>query len=124
METFTRFVLPAVLLGLTLAFGFWLSRSGRPFNAGLFNLHKLIALATVITAGLQFARLLKVQAPAVSLILVIIAALCALALFASGALLSLAKPAPAFVLRIHQIAPFFLLISSAASILLWIRSQL
>ncbi|GAP15692.1 hypothetical protein LARV_03484 [Longilinea arvoryzae] len=124
MQTLTRFLTPAILFGLTLAFGFWLSRSGRSFNALLFNLHKLIALSAVVTAGLQFARLFKEQAPLAGLTLMVVAGLCALALFVTGALLSLAKPAPVFVLRIHGIAPFLLLICSAASIFLWMRSEL
>ncbi len=124
VEAYTRFIPSGVLFGLTLAFGIWLSRSGRPFNALLFNLHKLIALGAVVTAGLQVARLLKGQTPAAEIILLAAAAISVLALFITGALLSLKNPAPVFVLRIHQIAPFLLLGNLAASIFTWTQGKM
>jgi hypothetical protein len=50
-----------------------------------------------------------------------IAAVSALALFATGALLSQPKPAALLVLRIHQIAPLLLVVSAVASLVLFQR---
>jgi hypothetical protein len=43
LHILSRFVIPGIVFILTLAFGFWLSRSGRPYNGLLFNIHQLIA---------------------------------------------------------------------------------
>lgn len=120
MAIFSRFVLPALLLLLTIASGIGLSHHGKPYPGLFFNFHKLIALAALITAGVQFSRLLSDFSTAAVTVLLGAAAVCALALFISGAFLSLARPAPPFVLRVHQIALPLLLITSLASIFLWI----
>ena len=53
MDTVARFVTPVIVFLLTLASGFWLSRSGKPLKTGSFTLHKLIALAAVVVTALQ-----------------------------------------------------------------------
>jgi hypothetical protein len=124
LEALSHFLIPGVIFLFTLVTGLWLSHTGRPFNGLLFNAHKLIALAAAITAGVQFARLLKLSTPAIAIVLLGAAAVCTLGMFVSGALLSLAKPAPVFVLRIHQVTPVLLLASVLASIWLWISQPL
>ncbi len=57
METLSKFTLPGILFALTLAFGFWLSHAGKPYNGLLFNVHKLIALGAVVLAVLRLASL-------------------------------------------------------------------
>jgi hypothetical protein len=85
----SKFVVPGVVFLLTLASGVWLGLNGKPFNGVLFNLHKLIALGGVILAGMQIVRALRaVDAGTLLIALVIVAGLCILALFASGALIS------------------------------------
>lgn len=124
MEPFSRFFLPGGLLLLTLASGLWLSHIGRPLNVLLFTVHKLIALGAVVTAGIQFARLMKVATPAFGIVFLAVAVISALALFASGALLSQAKPAAVFMLRIHQIAPVLLVASLLMSVVVFINGKL
>lgn len=124
MENISRFFVPGGLLLITLASGVWLSRAGRPLNGLLVTLHKLIALAAVVTAGIQFARLMKIASPALGMVFLGIAAISVLALFASGALLSQVKPAAKIMLRIHQIAPVLLVVSSIASVALFITDSL
>lgn len=121
MDATSRFLLPGGIFLLTLASGLWVSHSGRPLSTGLITLHKLIALGSVVTLGIQFARLLKVATPTLAVAMLVVATVCALTLFATGALLSQAKPAALFVLRIHQVAPLLLLVSAAASLVLFQR---
>ena len=119
METITKFYTPGMGLLLTLAFGFWLSNSGRPYNGILFNIHKLIALGIVILTVIQVSRLLKiVNSPAVILALLVVAALCVIALFASGALMSLNKLDYMLVLTVHRIAPAVMVLAMGAAIYL------
>ncbi len=99
---------------LTLAFGFWLSRVGRPYNGALFNLHKLLALGAVVVAGIQIAGMLK-SAGALAPTIALLAAGGAgvIALFATGALMSLNNPNYALLLNIHRVAPVLVVIALA-----------
>jgi hypothetical protein len=106
METLSKFTLPGILFALTLVFGFGLSHAGKPYNGLLFNVHKLIALGAVVLAVLRFASIPRpVDSFALLVGLLVIAALCALALFVSGALMSAGKLEYAVMLTIHRVAP-------------------
>ena len=90
---------------LTLVFGIWLSLSGKPYNGFLFNIHKLIALGSVVASALQLYQLLKgLQVQTFMLILIIMAGMCILALFFSGAMMSAGKLDYQGMLIIHRIA--------------------
>lgn len=106
MDAITQFAIPGVVFLLTLIFGFWLSSAGKPYNGVIFNIHKLIALGAVIATVIQLSQVLK---PADSLALVIallvVAAVCIVALFASGALMSMGKANYGLLLTVHRIAP-------------------
>ncbi|MFZ5809538.1 MAG: hypothetical protein ACOY16_09695 [Chloroflexota bacterium] len=119
METLSKFTLPGILFVLTLAFGFWLSRAGKPYNGLLFNAHKLIALGAVVLAVMRFSSIPRpVDSFALIACLLVIAALCVLALFVSGALMSAGKLDHALVLTIHRIAPGVLAICCALALYL------
>jgi hypothetical protein len=104
MELVNRFIIPGILFLLTLAFGFWLSHAGKPYNSLLFTVHKLIALGGVIYAGWQFFQWTKAaNAPPTLTVLLVTTALCVIALFVSGGLLSAEKLDYARMLLIHRI---------------------
>ena len=97
-------ILPGCAFFLTLAFGFWLSSAGKPYNGVLFNIHKLIALGGVIYAGWQLSQWMRAaNTPAALVVLLVVAALCVIAPFVSGGLLSAGKLDYALMLRIHRI---------------------
>lgn len=121
MEQISRFYLPGGLLLITLFSGFWLSHTGRPLNGLLFTVHKLVALAAVVLMGIRFAGLMKIASPALGMAFLVMGAISALALFASGALLSQVKPASTLVLRIHQVSPVLLVGSLVTGIVLFIN---
>ena len=110
-------LIPALLFLATVVFGFWVRARGRPYQALLFNIHKLIALAGVV---LMVIRLIKLDPfsslPALALILVGVAFVCALAMFVSGALLSIQEEISRPVLGIHQISAALILLTALASI--------
>ena len=102
----SKFIVTGILFLLTLAFGFWLSRSGKPYNGILFNIHKLIALAMVVVAVLQLIKVLKTpSSPMLLIVMLVLAGLCVIALFASGALMSAGKLNYTIMLAVHRIAP-------------------
>ncbi len=120
MDMFSKFVAPGTAFLLTLAFGFWLSNAGKPYNGILFNIHKLIALGAVIIAVVQFAQTLKTaNALAVIVALLVLAAICVIALFASGALMSAGKLDYGLMLTIHRIAPAVLVVAMALVVYLF-----
>jgi hypothetical protein len=117
MSLLTNFAFPGLLFLLTLAFGFWLSQAGKPYNGLLFNLHKLIALGAVVLAVIQFSKtLIGLPSPALISLLLVIAAVCVIALFTSGALMSAGKLDYAVMLTIHRIAPVMLVIALGLTI--------
>jgi chromate transport protein ChrA len=122
METLSKFTLPGILFALTLAFGFGLSHAGKPYNGLLFNAHKLIALGAVVLAVL---RLASIPRPFDSFALIagllVIAAVCVIALFVSGALMSAGKLDYAVMLTIHRVAPGMLAICCALVLYLLVR---
>lgn len=112
-----KFALPGILFALTLAFGFWLSHVGKPYNGLLLNVHKLIALGGVVLAAIQLSKTLG--SPGWLLIaLLVIAVLCVIALFASGALMSAGKLNYALMLTIHRVAPVVLVVCCALALYL------
>jgi hypothetical protein len=114
MQIISEFFIPAILILLTFAFGFLLSRLGKPYNGLVFNLHKLTALAAVVLGSIQTYNLM--QGSAVQPVLLVLAAVCILeiiALFATGALMSIGKLPHAPLLLIHRIALVFLPLAAA-----------
>ncbi|MFN2108116.1 MAG: hypothetical protein ACK2UI_00515 [Anaerolineae bacterium] len=108
----SKFVLPGIAFVLTLAFGFWVSHLGRPYNGLLFNVHKLIALGAVIATIVQLTKVLKnANALVLIIVLLVVAALCVIALFASGAFMSIGNVDYGLMLTVHRIAPVVLVIA-------------
>lgn len=122
METLSKFTLPGILFALTLAFGFGLSYAGKPYNGLLFNVHKLIALGAVVLAALRLASIPRpVDSFAFIAGLLVIAALCVIALFVSGALMSARKLEYTVMLTIHRVAPGVLALCCALALYLLVR---
>jgi hypothetical protein len=118
MDTFSKFFLPAVLFLLTIAFGLWLSRLGKSYNGILFNFHKLIALGVVIFTVVQFSKTMNIANSPLLIVMLIVAGLCVVALFANGALMSLGKLDYDFTLTIHRVAPVLVMIAMGGAIYL------
>lgn len=96
-----------------------MSRKGKPYNGLLFNLHKLIALGTVILTAMAVYQALKViDTSATIILLLIIAALSGIALFASGALMSAGKGEYRVMKLIHNISPVALILAMLATVYL------
>jgi hypothetical protein len=117
MEIASKFIAPGIVFLLTLIFGFWLSNSGKPYNGILFNIHKLIALGAVVATATQIYNIFKVMEPQSPIvILVILAAICVVALFASGAFMSIGNLNYHVMKTIHNIAPVLMVIAMALTL--------
>jgi hypothetical protein len=119
MDMYSKFLTPGIVFLLTLVFGFWLSRVGKPYNGILFNIHKLIALGTVIVTGMQFYKTLNnLDTQVLIVVLLVVAGICVAALFASGAFMSIGNLNYQVMKTIHNIAPVLVVIIMAATICL------
>jgi len=97
--------------------GFWLSRSGKPHNGIIFNIHKLIALAAVALFVISLYRTNRVAGLSpVELLASVVTGLFLVGLFVTGALVSIDKPMPVIVLKLHHIMPYLAVPSTAATL--------
>jgi hypothetical protein len=118
-----QFAVPSGLFILTLVFGFWLSHLGKPYNGILFNIHKLIALGAVVVMAIQMVKLLRgMEIQALVIVLLVVAALCVIALFVSGALMSAGKLEYNLMLAIHRVASF-VLVAGLGLVALFIKNS-
>lgn len=114
-----KFVIAGIFLVLIIVSGLWLSRSGRPLNTLLLTIHKLISVAGVVFLVVTLYRLnqtaplspLEISLSAVTILLFIM-------LIVTGGLLSTGKILPGIVLRIHQVVPTLVILSTAANLYL------
>lgn len=104
--------------------GIWMSRVGKPYNTGLFTIHKLVGLALGVFLGVTIYRTHQ----AAPLGLLTIAAIVVTILFfigtvVAGGLLSIDKPMPAVVLRLHQVGPVLSVLLTAGILYLLLKGQ-
>lgn len=104
---------PGLALALSVIFGFWLSRLGKPYQQVVFNIHKLLALAVVVMVALGFNQRFKSEVISTEwLLLMILIAIMTIILFASGALMSLEKWNYHWLKWIHRLASITLVLGA------------
>ena len=104
---------------LSIIFGIWLSYAGKPLNQVIFTIHKLLALATVIFAGIVIYNINKnLNFNAISITLIVFIIIFFIALFTTGILLSFEKAMPGIVLVLHKIFTILVVIFGIISIYL------
>jgi hypothetical protein len=110
MNIYSNFTIPGFLyLGMVL-FGIWLGIAGKPYNTAIFTVHKLIALAFVVLTIIKLLPFLKeTSVTGMLLMLLIIAILCTLGLFAGGAAMSIIEGNNIVLIWLHRILPVALL---------------
>ncbi len=115
----SRIAIIGVLSLCTLLSGIWLSNSGKPLNVVIFNIHKLIALATVIILAVTvYQSRADIGMRALVWGAVVVTGLLFLSLFITGALLSIIQPTNRVILTIHNIVPLLVVVSTAVTVYL------
>lgn len=115
----SRFLVPGLLLVLSLVSGLWLSHSGRPLNTAVLTIHKLLALAMAVSTALVIYHLRKgAGISTTAWLAVVLTALPVVALFLTGALLSAGKQAHGLMLTTHQVAPVLVAAAGAVTVFL------
>lgn len=111
---------PLILFLITVGFGFWVSKVGRPYHSGLFNIHKLVALAGVVLAVLRFRSVFSIGTLTSWILLaLILTGFSVILLFASGAVMSIREDEPGIALFIHRAGPVIIAICLAGMLFLF-----
>jgi hypothetical protein len=101
--------------------GFWLSRSGKPYNGITFTIHKLISVAEVVFLVITIYQINQTAAlNAIELTVVVVTGLAFLVTIISGGLVSADILMPAAI-WMHRITPFLTVLSTAAILVLLLR---
>lgn len=96
--------------------GFWLSRSGKPYSAILFNIHKLIGLAALVFLLITIYQINQAATlSAIELTAGVVTGLFFLSTIISGGLVSIDKPIPAAISMMHKLFPYLTVLSTAVT---------
>jgi len=108
-----------LFLLLVFLSGFWLSRTGKPYHAVAFNIHKLIALGAVIILAITVFRVHQAAPPGPAQITaIVVTGLCFAATIVTGGLLSIGKPMPAAISVVHHVFPYLTILATAGTLYL------
>jgi heme A synthase len=114
---YSKLIIAGVSFLLILLSGFWLSGTGRPLNSILLTVHKLISVAAVvylIVNVIKVHRATPLNPFEIGLSLASL--LFFLVMVATGGLLSTSKTMPVFVLKIHQIMPYMVIMATSITL--------
>jgi len=134
METHvSRIVFIGLLFLVVLLSGVWLSRnlrlndprpSGKPLTGADSAVHKLIALATGIIAGVTIRSLHRgIEFSSIEFTAVIVAGLLFVLMVVSGSLLSLGKARNKGIVALHNVGSVLTLVATAGAIYLLMRGR-
>jgi hypothetical protein len=112
-----RLIETGIFLLLMFLSGFWLSRGGKPYPGGKFNLHKFIGLGTgVFLIVLVYRAHQAAPLSAAQVTAVVITALLFILNVIAGGLVSLSKPMPGAVKLIHKVFPYLCAIAAGMTV--------
>lgn len=117
--TNSNIFIPLVLFLITVGFGFWVSKVGKPYHPGLFNIHKLVALAGVVLAVLRFRSGFSINViTSWILFALVLTGLSVILLFVTGAIMSIREDEPRIALFIHRAGPVIITLCLAGMLFL------
>ena len=104
--------------------GIWLSHLGKPYNTGVFTVHKLVGLAVGILLGAMVYQTYKATPlDPVQIAAIVITVLFFIGTVAAGGLLSIDLEVPAFVQKLHRFLPVLTVLSTAGTLVLLLRGS-
>jgi len=118
-----RWVGAGVVFVVILLSGYGLSRSGKPYGTLVFTIHKLVAVAAVVTLGVTVYRMNRAGTlSAAGLLFAIVSGVFFIGTMATGGALSVEAATetalPAFVHKLHQVTPYLTVLSTAVTLFL------
>jgi hypothetical protein len=120
--------LRVVVTGLSFVFiflsGYWLSRSGKPYSAIVFNIHKLVGLAIGVFLIMTVRQVHQVAPLGLAdIIAIVVTVLLFVGVVAAGGLLSVDKPMPVAVSMVHKLLPYVAVLSTAVTLYLLLNRK-
>ncbi len=126
--THPNFTTTGIFFLFILLSGFWVSRSGKPYNGLIFNIHKLIGLAagiylirivhltnqSVPLSGLQWAAIIIT----ILLFVVAVAAGGLLSILDTGGLKNLGSTMQSTIELAHKVMPYVIVVSTGLTVYL------
>ena len=123
-----KVIITGLFFVFVFLFGFWLSRSGKPYNALVFNFHKLIGLAMGIfliltvyrahqTAPFSSLNILSITITVI-IFFILVAAGGLLSIEAAGGLENINQSVSTTISVIHRVFPYLAILSTAATLYL------
>jgi len=123
-----KVITTGLFFGFVFIFGYWLSRSGKPYNALIFNIHKLIGLAmgiflivTVYRAH-QATPLSPLDITVIAVTIIIFVSLVAagglLSIQAAGNFENISQSMSTAISVIHKVFPYLAVIATAVTLYL------
>ena len=115
----TRWIVTGGFLLCVFLSGFWLSRAGKPYPGGRFNLHKFIGLGlgafwiVMIYRAHQAAPFNTSQVTAIAT-----TALLYIVNIIAGGLVSIEKPMPGAVKLVHRVLPYLCALGAGTTVYL------
>jgi hypothetical protein len=101
--------------------GFWLRRSGKPYATLKLNVHKFIALGTLVYLGVSIYRMNQaIGLGMVEQTLSIIGGALFLSAVITGGLVSVEKQMPSWVQLLHKLSPYLTVLTTAAALYLMV----
>lgn len=109
-----------VLFAVIIASGFWMSSLGKPYNTGIFTVHKLIAIAAVVILTVIAVKTGRASGlNGYETTGIIVTGVVLLGTLVSGGIMSVMEAAPAAVLRVHQVFPFLSTVTAGVTLFLF-----
>lgn len=119
MSTQSRVVGAGLLFVFIFLSGFWLSSTGKPYNAAASTIHKLLGVGAGVLLVVTMVQVNQSGGlSGIEIVASVVTGLLFLSLVASGGLLMIDRQMPAVVQRVHHIAPYLTVLSSAATLYL------
>ena len=119
----SRIIGARVLFVFVFLSGFWLNRSGRPINAIILTVHKLIALGTLIFIGVTVYQINQTaQLSTAAIVATVMTGIFFIATIIAGGLLSLDKPVSAMSI-VHKVGPFLTVAGAIVTMVLLANPQ-
>ena len=115
----SEFISAGLFFLFIFLFGFWLKRAGKPYNAILFNIHKLVGLGALVFLGITINRINQATPlSALEMTACAVTGLLFICTIVSGGLVSIDKPMPSAITMMHKLFPYLTVLSTAATLYL------
>jgi len=119
MSTQSRVVGAGLFFVFIFLTGFWLSSTGKPYNVAASTLHKLLGVGAAVLLVVALVRTNQVtRLGGLATVAGVLTGLFFLSLIATGGLLIIEMQIPAAVRRLHHVAPYLTVLSSALTLFL------